>query len=134
MSNVERRELATTWTLHQPEWRKITALEYAAMGYTLANDPDRREIIYIQADDGTELLSALRDIVRPAHDKPSKGHAEALRERPQGQRVRCSSELPDHVGRVFVTAVPNVPIQVMGRRDPATGELCVGSIGTPQKD
>jgi len=57
-----------------------------------------------------------------------------LRERPQGQRVRRSSELPDHVGRVFVTAVPNVPIQVMGRRDPATGELCVGSIGTPQKD
>jgi hypothetical protein len=38
---------------------------------------------------------------------------------------RLSTELPDDVGTVFVTNVPGAPFQVMGRRDPSTGELCV---------
>jgi hypothetical protein len=152
------------WTLHKPEQREMTteqaALEYAAMGDTLANHPNRREIVIFEADDGTELLTALRDIIRPPHGKPylgklgpiermdhisgrwlnllpNKGHAEALRERPpaQGpQKVRRSSELPADVGAVFVTAVPNMPLQVMGRRDPATGDLCVSKVIWLSKD
>jgi len=39
--------------------------------------------------------------------------------------VRYSSELRDDEGRVFVTDVPGSPFQIMGRRDPRTGELCV---------
>jgi len=119
--------------------------------------------VLFEAEDGTEVLTAFRDIVRPAHGKPylgklgaierprglygrwlgllpSKGHAEALRERPQHNstllpRIRNSNELPDDVGRVFVTAVPDAPIQLVGRRDPETGELCVvGALGPPRKD
>src|SRR5262245_11814696 len=36
---------------------------------------------------------------------------------------------------MFVTAVPDAPIQLVGRRDPETGELCVGgALGPPRKD
>jgi hypothetical protein len=134
--------------------REQQGLAYAALGYTLKNHPDRREIIELEADDGTEVLTALRDIIRPAHGKPylgklgaiertthiegrwlgllpTKGHDAALRERPAAsppRRVRMSSELPDDVGTVFVTAVPNAPLQILGRRDPMNGELCVGSV------
>jgi hypothetical protein len=48
--------------------------------------------------------------------------------------VRFSSELPDDVGRVFATAVPNAPFQLTGRRDPANGELCIGRVVRPPKD
>src|SRR5262249_48918769 len=70
---------------------------------------------------------------------PSKEHAEALRERRQQNstlpRIRNSNELPDDVGRMFVTAVPDAPIQLLGQRDPETGELCVGwALGPPAKD
>jgi hypothetical protein len=47
------------------------------------------------------------------------------------ERIRCSRELPDDAGRVFVTYVPGAPLQILGRRDPATGELCVGSVYFP---
>jgi len=148
------------WTLAGPERKQVptteqAALEYAAMGYTLAHHPDRREAVCIEAEDGTEFLTAFRDIIRPAHGKPyldklgpierfdgiamgrwagllpSKEHEQALRERPpaaEPRRVRFSRELPDDVGSVFVTAVPNAPIQLTGRRDPANGELCVDSV------
>jgi len=43
-------------------------------------------------------------------------------------RIRRSNTLADDEGTVFVTCVPNSPIQVMGRRDPRTGELCVGEV------
>jgi hypothetical protein len=43
-------------------------------------------------------------------------------------RIRRSSELPDDAGTVFLTMVPGAKFQAMGRRDPATGELCLGSI------
>jgi hypothetical protein len=42
--------------------------------------------------------------------------------------MRSSSELPDDVGTVFVTAVPGSKFQVLGRRDPRNGELCAGSL------
>jgi hypothetical protein len=48
-------------------------------------------------------------------------------------QLRSSSELPDDAGRVFITNVPDAPLQVLGRRDPATGELCVGSVVFPDR-
>jgi hypothetical protein len=152
------------WILAGPERKQVpteeqAALEYAAMG-SLAHHPDRREAVIIEAEDGTEGLTALRNIVRPAHGKayldklgpierfdgiamgrwagllPSKEHEQALRERPPAEeprRVRSSRELADDVGTVFMTAVPNAPLQLAGRRDPANGELCVGSLmGAPK--
>jgi hypothetical protein len=153
---------AECWTVDAAITEEQFALHYAALGYTLANHPNRREVVLFEAEDGTEVLTAFRDIVRPAHGKPylgklgaiercrrlhgrwigllpSKEHAEALRERPQQDsmlpRIRNSNELPDDVGRVFVTAVPDASIQLVGRRDPETGELCVGgALGSPRKD
>jgi hypothetical protein len=127
-------------------------LRYAALGYTLANHPGRHEVVLIAAEDGTEFLTASREIIRPSSGKaylgklgaierpigvrgrflgllPSKAHTQAAKEASPAPdllpRIRSSRELPDDVGRVFVTNVSNAPIQVMGRRDPATGELCV---------
>jgi len=150
------------WTLnHSKEMTpEQHALQYAAMGYTYVHHPDRREVVAFYAEDDTEVLIALRDIIRPAHGKPylgelglierfdsiesrwtgllpSKGHEQALRERPApepSRYVRFSRDLPDDVGTVFVTAVPNAPFQLTGRRDPANGELCVGAIVGGPKD
>jgi hypothetical protein len=154
------------WAVHDPESKQAptteqAALEYAAMGYTLKNHPDRREIVMFEAEDGTELLTAMRDIIRPANGKPylgklgpierydgvmmgrwagllpSKAHEQALRERPAPEPpryVRYSKDLPPDRGTVFVTAVPNAPFQILGRRDPANGELCLGEIWKPFKD
>jgi len=54
----------------------------------------------------------------------------ALCERPPSppRRMRSSSELPAGVGTGFMTSVPNAPLQILGRRDPANGELCPGLI------
>jgi len=54
------------WTLHEPERRKITALEYAAMGYTLANHPDGREISLGPMAKFTAEQRARRSIARAA--------------------------------------------------------------------
>src|SRR5262249_6647147 len=97
-------------------------LHCAAMGYTLKNHPNRREVVKVEPDAGSELIPASRDITRPAPGKPylgklsaierptratgrflnllpGKGYAEALRERPQHDstlpRICNSSELPD---------------------------------------
>jgi hypothetical protein len=43
-------------------------------------------------------------------------------------RIRRSNTLADDEGVVFVTHVPHSPIQVMGRRDPRTCELCVAEV------
>jgi hypothetical protein len=40
--------------------------------------------------------------------------------------MRSSSELPDDVGFVFMTAVSGSKFKVIGRRDPNNGELCAG--------
>jgi hypothetical protein len=134
------------------------ALRYAAMGYTLKDHPDRREVVQLEAADGYELIWALRDIIRPSHGKPYLGKMSAI-ERPEGiagrfldllprkgyaetgqreppslPRIRSSSELADDVGRVFVTAVLDAPFQLTGRRDPANSELCVGGIVGVPKD
>ena len=45
--------------------------------------------------------------------------------------MRSSSELPDDVGTVFITNVPNAPLQILGRRGP-TGELFCGSVYVPK--
>jgi hypothetical protein len=150
------------WTLDDLFERNLTeeqaGLLYAALGYTLANHPDRREVVLIEAEDGTEFLTASREIIRPPHGKPylgklgaierptgvsgrflgllpSKAHAQAAKEASPASdllpRIRSSRELPDDAGRVFVTNVSNAPIQVMGRRDPATGELCVSGALPP---
>jgi hypothetical protein len=137
-------------------------LRYAALGYSLENASDREEIILIEAEDEKEFLSAIRVIIRPSHGKPYLGklgpierpnasgrflgllsnqqHARAQKEalptpdRMLPRRIRSSRELPDDVGRVFVTNVPGAPLQVLGRRDPTTGELCVGRVGLPRAD
>src|SRR5262249_41274932 len=60
------------WTLESP--KEVTAeqlaLQYAAMGYTYKDHPDRRETVVLDAEDETELLTAFRDIIRPAQGKP----------------------------------------------------------------
>src|SRR5262249_23989354 len=151
--NVVRYAMAMeAWAAPMPKDNGPVELLYAALGYTLANHPERREVINIDADDGTEMLWALRDIIWSPHGKaylgklgpieradrvegrwlgllPNAAHAMAQRERPPAEpprHVRFSHELPDDVGTVFVTAVLGAPFQLLGRRDPANGELCVG--------
>jgi hypothetical protein len=66
---------------------------------------------------------------------PNAAHAAAARERPPAEEpryVRFVSELPDGVGRLFITDVPGAPLQISGRRDPANGELCVAAAWPPQ--
>jgi len=150
------------WALNDPaalgtadSTEEQRGLRYAAMGYTFANHPDRRELVHLEAADGTEHIFALREIVRPQQGKPylgklgeifrpdhiegrflgllpSEAHERTVKEATSAsdvlRRLRSSSELPDDVGRVFVTNVPNAPIQVMGRRDPATGEPPRGTV------
>ena len=93
---------------------------------------------------GKPYLGKLGEICRPDHIAgrflgllPSAAHAQAAKEVSPASdalpRIRRSSELPDDVGRVFVTNVPGAPIQVMGRRDPANGELCLGSVMQPDQ-
>jgi hypothetical protein len=43
------------------------------------------------------------------------------------KRIRMTDELPDDVGTVFLTDVPNAPFLILGRRDPTSGELFVGT-------
>jgi hypothetical protein len=142
-----------------PGLKEVTQEEaqqrYAALGYTLANAPDRQELMLVEAEDEKEFLTAMREVVRPSRGKPylgklgaierpespvgrflgllpSQQHAQALKEVPPGRRrIRSSSELPDEVGKVFVTNVPGAPLQVLGRRDPTNGELCVGKVFLP---
>ena len=150
------------WTLKHPEQLTLeqTALQYAALGYTLANHPDRCEVVQVDGEDATEVLNGFRDIIRPRHGKPylarlgpierfecaqsrwlgllpNAAHAAALQERPPEtaeRYIRFSRDLPADVGTVFATAVANAPFQVTGRRDPATGELCVGVLVQSPKD
>jgi hypothetical protein len=133
---------------------------YAELGHTLGNAPDRQEIMLIEAEDEKEFLSATREIVRSPHGKaylgklgaierpnasgrflgllPSQQHARAQKEvlptpdqMLRRRKIRSSRELPDDVGKVFVTKVPGAPLQIIGRRDPATGELLVGRLFLP---
>jgi hypothetical protein len=69
------------------------ALRYAALGYTLANHPDRREVVQIEAEDGTEFLTASREIIRPAHGRAYLGKLGEI-ERPTGVEGRFLGLLP----------------------------------------
>ena len=50
-----------------------SARRYAEFGYTLANAPDRKEVVYVEAVDDCEIIMAFHDIIRPAHGKPYLG-------------------------------------------------------------
>src|SRR5262249_27489793 len=86
------------WTLTDPllsanSTVQQAALRYAAMGYTLKNHPDRREVVELEAADGGELIWAFRDIIRPSHGKPYLGKMGAI-ERPEGIAGRFLDLLP----------------------------------------
>jgi hypothetical protein len=107
----------------------------------IAENPKRREIVLISADDGIEYIAADRDIIRPPHGKAYLGKLGTIenQSQPTGRftnllnDVRPSSELADDEGTVFVTNVPGSPIQIIGRRGP-TGELFVGAVGRPGRE
>jgi hypothetical protein len=99
-----------------------------------SEDPERREIVVLNAADEREFLVAVRELVRPPNGKPYLAKLGEI-DRPSGKscfndmlpragRLRHSRELDDEEGRVFVTDVPGAPIIVQGRRDPRTGDLC----------
>jgi hypothetical protein len=100
----------------------------------VAQHPQRREIVFIDADDGCKYLGAMREIIRPPQGKPYLGKLGAIEQGEPGGRftnlfaVRPSSELADDEGTVFVTHVPGADIQIIGRRGP-TGELFVSQVG-----
>jgi hypothetical protein len=121
-------QVTEAWTLNDPN--------DAVPAGTLANHPDRKEIVMLNASDGRESIVGIREIVRPERGKPYLAKLEIM---PSGceqfgrfsdmlkdidEHVKCSWELPDDEGDVFVTNVPDAPFQVFGRRDPETGELC----------
>jgi hypothetical protein len=113
-------------------------------GLRPSEDPERREIVCVGATDGRSGIAGMRDIHRPQYGKPSLGKLELGPEKTQGLEIRGrlfallhprpSSELPDDEGTVFVTNVPGSSIQVLGRRDPTTGELCVYATIRAQRD
>jgi hypothetical protein len=120
----EKNEAATAWMAEHGTWKDY---------------PNRREIVIISAQDRNEYLCAKRDIIRPAGGKPYLGKLSDIERptRPKGRLVnmlsddddiRSSSELADDEGAVFVAHVPDAPLLIIGRRDPATGELCVGRV------
>jgi hypothetical protein len=51
-------------------WVVRRARELGEPQGSLADDPDRREVMMFNADDGFECLVAMREIVRPQHSKP----------------------------------------------------------------
>jgi hypothetical protein len=63
---------------------------------SLANAPHRVEVISIQAEDGRELITASREIVRPAQGKPYLAKLEI--ERPDLAEGRFVNLLPRHAG------------------------------------
>jgi hypothetical protein len=107
----------------------------------ISENPNRREIIAVNADDGVEYIAATRDIIRPPHGKAYLGKLSAIEKlsQPTGRLanllndVRPSSELADDEGTVFVTNVPGSPIRIIGRRGP-TGELFVGAVSRPGRE
>jgi hypothetical protein len=66
--------------------------EWIAEHGSLANYPGRREAIIINAEDGDQILMAMRTIIRPAHGKPYLTKLEI--ERPDSLQGRFSGLLP----------------------------------------
>ena len=102
---------------------------------SLAHHPRRRAIVVINADDGFDYLTTVREIIRPQGGKPYLAKMSKIEriEQPKGRLVllnpRSTAELADDEGTVFVTDVAGAPFQVLGRRGP-TGELFVGQVFT----
>jgi hypothetical protein len=69
------------------------AERYGALGHTLANAPDRVELVLIQAYDGTRFLQAQRDIIRPASGAPYLGKLSKI-EQPEVTGGRWLDLLP----------------------------------------
>jgi hypothetical protein len=99
-------------------------------------DPNRTELVILVTEDCHGAIRASRQIVRAENGMPYLGNLELDDGTPAPgysqfgnllyqTRPRSSSELPDDVGTVFVTNVPDAPFQILGRRGP-TGELFVG--------
>jgi hypothetical protein len=121
--------------------QKDEADKWIAEHGSLANYPGRRECIAINADDGEQVLCAMRTIVRPANGKPYLTKLEIEQSPMQvgrfigllsGPRLKETSELPDDEGTVYMTAVADAPFQIFGRRA-RNGELYVGATFTPDE-
>ena len=78
----------------------------------------------------------MRTIIRPANGKPYLTKLEIDRDHNSigrftgllsGPRPKPTSELPHDEGTVYVTAVPDAPFQILGRRA-NNGEFYVGHI------
>jgi hypothetical protein len=74
------------------------ARRYAALGYTLTNAPDRKEIVGIEATNGREFLLAEREIIHPAYGRAYLGKLGEIM-RPERVRGRFGDLLPRDVGR-----------------------------------
>ena len=70
-----------------------SARRYAELGYTLANAPDREEVVCLSAVDDREVLMAFRAIVRPAHGRAHLGMLGEI-ERPSFARTEFLDLLP----------------------------------------
>jgi hypothetical protein len=77
-----------------PEAERLTAWASFFRPGSLADHPQRREMICIEAADGREYLMAFREIVRPDHGKPYL-------------RKLSEIERPDHVEGRFLNLLPN---------------------------
>ena len=74
------------------------AVALAAQQGSLANDPQREEVVMVDAGDGREYLCALREIIRPQHGKPYLGKLGEI-ERPNHVSGRYLDLLPSaHTG------------------------------------
>lgn len=78
---------------HSAMDEEASARRYAELGYTLANAPNREEIIAIYAVDGREVLMAMRTIIRPAHGRAYLGKLDEV-ERPDFVRSDYVDLLP----------------------------------------
>jgi hypothetical protein len=71
--------VAECWMAEPPK-QDMTPLEvsqyYAALDFSLKNDPKRKEVVVLTADDGKQQLSAMREIIRPANGRPYLGKLE----------------------------------------------------------
>jgi hypothetical protein len=87
------------WTSKMPAARDFDeAVDLAAQQGSIANDPQRDEVVMVDAGDGREYLCALREIIRPHHGKPYLGKLGEI-ERPNQVSGRYLDLLPSaHTG------------------------------------
>ena len=66
---------AEGWVASMPgaDTQEQQAQAYAALGYTLANAPEREEVVMVDGEDGRQFLLGWRAIIRPPGQKPYLG-------------------------------------------------------------